>query len=197
MTVSQKSELLFFLLSFLFGVGLGVLYDGFRLLRILLGVREGAKVPPKTKKEKAKKCSLSGTVTFLLDFLYVLTGGIVYTLFLYEAHSGIFRFYSLLALGIGALLYMKTLSRATLFLLAPIVLIVKRVAKSVLYPSKKLLKGFIRIFLKALRKMRCFSHEIVLNYSKKKEKKQNKRKPQSKGKEKSLVTGVTYTFGKR
>lgn len=197
MTVSQKSELLFFLLSFLFGVGFGVLYDGFRLLRMLLFVREGAKAPPKTKKEKVKKCSLSGAVTFFLDFLYVLAGGVLYTVFLYEAHSGIFRFYSLLALGIGTLLYLKTLSRVTIFLLAPMVVFVKRVAKSVLYPLGKLFKLSARIFLKVSRKMRCFSHKIVLNYNKKKEKKQNKRKPQNKAEEKSGVTGATYVFGKR
>lgn len=195
MTVSQKGELLFFIASFLFGVGNGILYDGFRFLRMLLGVRRAGNECPQKNKERGK-LSLAGVVTFLLDFLCILIGGVLYTLFLYEAHSGIFRFYSLLALGLGTLLYLKTLSRVTLFLLAPAAVFLKRLANGILYPSRKFFRAIFRVFLKLLRKMRCFSHKIVLNY-KRKEKKRNKRKSQTKMEEKSTVTELMYSFGKR
>ncbi len=194
MTVSQKGELLFFIASFLFGVGAGILYDGFRFLRMLLGMRRAGNECPKKDKERGK-LSLAGAVTFLLDFLYVLIGGVLYTLFLYEMHSGIFRFYSLLALGLGTLLYLKTLSRVLLFLLAPVAVFLKHLTGRILYPLGKFFRAMYRIFLKLLRKMRCFSQKIVLNY-KRKEKKQNKRKSQTKNEEKTITTGVTYTFGK-
>ena len=192
MTVSQKGELIFFAVSFLLGLANGVLYDVFRFFRMLLGVR---KAQAKPQKQNKSKLSLSDIVTFFLDFLYVLLFGALYILFLYEIHSGVFRAYSLLAMGLGALLYFKTVSRVILFLLVPTVLFLRRVGYATLYPFGKIFRFVFGTFLKLLRKMRCFSHKIVLKY-KRKEKKKKQIKTQAKVEKNTAATGI-YTFGKQ
>ena len=185
MTVALREELTFLLVSLLFGVLFGILYDAFRFLRELLGIR--------TKNARV----LARLLTVLLDFLCVLSGGVFYTVLIYAHHNGVFRFYSLFALLFGTLLYMKTLSRAVLLLLLPAAKGIRRVLRCVFNPFYKLFYAFSCIFLRIIRKIHCVSRKIVINYNKKKENKQNKKKPQKNTDEAKCHSAGTYVFGKR
>ena len=114
----------------LVGIFFGVVYDGVRLSRMLLGIhykgnffegffaRRAKKTEAKIEKYKeshlAYRCFLKGYV-FFSDILFFLFVGVVYSIFLYVVNHGIFRFVFLLAtiLGFGA--YRKTVGRIVFF----------------------------------------------------------------------------------
>lgn len=210
MTVTLEGELIFFAASLLFGLLAGVLYDAFRFLRTLLGIRapkavrapsspNNAEAQGKTPSKK-RGLPVGHIFTGFADFGYVVSVGVLYILLIYAVHSGIFRFYSLFALLLGIFLYLKTISHAVLFFLLPLAGFFRRVLQYVFYPLYKPLLLICRIFLKILCKMRCFSQKNVLKY---KQRRQNKRGEKSeKNKMKSPASKPTakcgvYSFGKR
>lgn len=192
MTLALKDELAFLLFSFLFGIAFGCYYDFFRFLRVFLGM--GPKAKGEEKKEKTRIGAV--IITGVLDFFFMLSAGITYAVLIYATHSGIFRFYSLLALFLGLLLYLITLSRLVrvpLFLLARAL---RRVAKTVFYPFVFISRVFLRVFLHLTRKIRCFLQRNVLNYNKR-NKKRNTKETKNTPREKSKESKGDLVFGKR
>ncbi len=105
MTVSFWAELRFLGFAFLFGVFCGIYYDVFRFLRALLGRRKALCTPSLPHR------IFYISAVLIRDFLCIVLLGVLYVLFLYETHDGIFRFYSLFSLSAGILLYEKTIGR--------------------------------------------------------------------------------------
>ncbi len=192
MTLALKDELIFLLFSFLFGIAVGCYYDVFRFLRVFLGLRA---VSIKEGEKEGKRIAAK-IVTGVLDFLFMLSGGIAYTVLVYGAHSGIVRFYSLLALFFGFLLYLKTLSRLVLVPLFLLARATRRVAKTVFYPFFRIAYVISRIFLHIIRIIRCFLQKNVLNYNRR-SKKRNTKKTKNTLKEKSEKPVEAFVFGKR
>ena len=188
MTVALKGELVFFLFSFLFGVAVGFYYDGFRFLRAFFGLRGG--------KKGKRRAVAEGILLGTLDFLFIFSGGVAYTVLIYGTHSGVFRFYSLFALTLGVALYMKTLSRLALPLLLFLAKAVRRALKTVFYPFFRISRAFSHVFLHILCKIRCFLRKNVLNYNKR-SKKRNNKKAKTAPKEKSKEQNGALVFGKR
>ena len=167
MSLSLRGELLFLALSLLFGILLGLLYDLFRFLRALLGV-----YPLKAVKA-GRAAPVPKVITFFLDTLYMLSSGVLYIVFVYALHSGIFRFYSVAMLALGAFLYLKTLSRVLLFLLLHVSKMLRRFLSLLLSP-------FWRCFCTFLRKMHCFLRGFVVKYKQKQAKRRTLRAQQQK-----------------
>lgn len=130
MTVSMTGELWFLFASLLFGFCVGAVYDVLRIGRMFLGVRY-AGAPDRNFSErslpliglrtamryrKKEKKALLFVPVFLGDVLFFILLGFCYPVFLYAAHNGIFRLYSLVSLFLGFLLYRQSVGRAVLFL---------------------------------------------------------------------------------
>ena len=140
MTFSLYAEARLVLCSLFFGIGAGLYYDIFGFFRALL---------PSAPENRRGRRLLSYTVTFLFDFLCVVSLGVLLILFLYELHDGVFRFYILPSLLLGAVLYAKTVGKAVRFLLTRLSFWLKRLINLLFYP---LFAVFGNIFLPFLRK---------------------------------------------
>ncbi len=114
------------------GVMLALLYDGIRLTRMLCGVSYGSKffhgffcrraqALEQRRSAFAEKHGLYrrflSVYVALGDVLFFLFAGVVYSIFLYWANHGIFRFLFLLFTVLGFALYRKTVGRFLFFLL--------------------------------------------------------------------------------
>ncbi len=92
----MANETVLFFFSCLFGVGLGVLYDVFRVLRLILS-------PPRG-------------LLFALDVLYALLCCVVLFFFFLIFNNGLPRVFLLLGSFLGAVIYRLTVSRLVLSL---------------------------------------------------------------------------------
>lgn len=151
MSVSFLSECVFCAFSLLLGGLFGIAYDVFRFFRAVLGIR----VPQ--KKERAAVFRLF--VLFFFDFFTMLFFGVVYCLFLYACHDGIFRVYSLAALTGGAVLYHFTLERAVRACLHFCAEGMRRMLSFLIHP-------FLPIIYWLLHKKDAFFAVISLSFSK-------------------------------
>lgn len=161
MTVSMWGELLFLLLSLLFGVGLGGLYSLLRITRMLIGVRypeqnggfRGISLPLLADKTAARflKRKREGALflpVFLGDLFFFLTFAFAYSIFLYAMHSGVFRLYSLLGVCGGFFLWDFTLGRLLLRFSAYVLFVLYAIRDYLCYfiflPIFRLLKHVFR-----------------------------------------------------
>ncbi len=128
MTVSLLSEFFFFFSSLCFGAFSGFYYDLFRFLRAVFGKKKNA-LP-------AKKAFavLRFSITFVSDFLCIALLGVFYTLFLYEVHNGVFRFYAFFSLVAGFWIYGKTLGKLVRFLLFRLAYVIRKCLSFLFYP---------------------------------------------------------------
>ncbi len=90
MQINIANEAIVFLWSLPFGMGIAVLYDFFRTLRIVF----------------AKGC----LVTFVQDMLFWIITAVAYVLFCFVFTSGEVRAYTLFGALLGAVLYFSTVS---------------------------------------------------------------------------------------
>ncbi len=122
MIPSLEAELLTGLFSLFFGVLLGLFYDGMRVVRILLGIRDGGGLPrfvmslrlPYIKMNKAvgaPRRIVRSALLFLCDVTYALLSGIGFSIFLYAYHDGVFRLFLLAAAALGMAFYFLTLGQ--------------------------------------------------------------------------------------
>lgn len=112
------------LLSLACGGACGILYDLFRIFRVLFGLREYTVASRKLyavslpligllrRPRAAGTKRIVETVAIALgDVLYGILTGCVFSVFLYSAASGCFRWFYLLGMGIGFFVYYFTLGR--------------------------------------------------------------------------------------
>ena len=129
--------------SFLFFIGIGILivliFDIFRILR--------------------KSFKTADYVTIIEDIIFVIIVGFIllYSIFLFD--NGTLRFYIILGIGIGAMLYICTISKIFIKVNVTIITFIKNVLAKILkiicYPfiiifkfiRRKLFKPFLFIFV--------------------------------------------------
>ncbi len=112
------------------GIALGVLYDAFRLLRILLGLRRSPPLP---------FGSPGGVLLCFLDVLYGILAGVVFSVFLYHRNDGVIRWYAVLGALVGGGAYLATLGQLTSRLAARLANGIRRLGSAVLrrLPKRK------------------------------------------------------------
>ena len=123
MEVTLSSQISALLCAFLFGVGVGALYDLYRVLLVLFSLLPSDKsrglpqklplLPPKWLIKRTGKAGARarGILLFLSDTLFAVTSGILFTLFLYAENDGIFRLYLFLGVALTFILYLLTVGR--------------------------------------------------------------------------------------
>ncbi len=120
MDISQSALAWLYFDALLLGIGLGALYDLFRLTRVFLGVHysrraarrlQEMRLPLLTPYKKHAESRALGVVVFFEDLFFCLAAGVALVLLFYEANNGKFRFPVLIAAAAGFLLYRGTLGR--------------------------------------------------------------------------------------
>ena len=137
-----------FIVMLLFGFGIGILYDLFKIKRRLL--------------------SENSIILFIDDLFFSLLSVMLFLFTVFIANNGIFRWYEILFSMIGYMLYRITLSKPLIFFSYKIIdlflLILKRIFTICVYPTKRLVLIFSPVKQALLR--RTFKHRI-LKFSKK------------------------------
>ncbi len=110
------------------GIMLGILYDGFRVFRTVLGLR---------RDEPLHFPSVGYVLLVLLDCLYFLIAGAVFSVFLYHRDNGVLRWYSVVGTGMGAAAYLLTVGRAVSYLTRRAASAVQRRIRSMLQKRPK------------------------------------------------------------
>ncbi len=117
---SQISALLF---AFLFGVGIGALYDLYRVFGVLFSL-----LTPQTSHRLPERLPLlpsgwlvsrsgrvglraRGVLLFFCDTLFALAAGSLFVIFLYVENDGVFRFYLLAGAALTFFLYLQTVGK--------------------------------------------------------------------------------------
>lgn len=121
MPVTLVGELNAALFALFFGFGVAFAVHGLFVLRILLGADTGGAIPARLaafrfpcipQKTNVKKSHPArDALLFLLDFVFSLSVGLAFLLFLYARHDGVFRLFLLVFAVLGAILYFFTLGR--------------------------------------------------------------------------------------
>ncbi len=137
MTVSMLHQAIITGYAAVLGAVLGLLWDAFRIARMLFGIGAdearrarfaARKLPlirnPFLREKTKRKARYEAVVIFCFDLAYSAVLTVVYTLFLYCANNGTVRWYLLLGSALGFFVYRKTLgvlvmrsAEALLFLL--------------------------------------------------------------------------------
>ncbi len=128
MGISVSQQTITFLQSTLLGIGLGMLYDLFRILRLII---------PSGK-----------IISFVEDIIYFLLCGVISFAFLLAVNNGIVRGYLLIGEFLGAALYYFTLGKLIYRVADKLILFFKKFL-SLFY--RIFLSPFVRIFRFILR----------------------------------------------
>lgn len=158
-----------FLLLYSFGLGalLGVLHDANRIVRIFCGVHYSEKrfkslyarsLPlihrslSVGEKGKIRKGFLN-VLIFFQDILLFLAGALGFVILHYEYNSGRFRFFSLLAMIVGFLVYYFTVGKLVMFCSEAIVFFMKATFLIFFECVLRPIRAFGRFLLKKLKKI--------------------------------------------
>lgn len=109
MATDFNSLMIFFLYSIVVGAGIGVIYDVFRIIRIIL---------PKTK-----------TIIFFEDILFCLTATPVMSILIFNVGSGIVRGFSIIGAIIGFSIYYFTIGKIVYRLSNIIIAFIKKILR--------------------------------------------------------------------
>lgn len=164
MTVSLASELYAALYAALLGLLLSLLWDAFSVVRILFGLFDAPHLPerllsfrfpflaaPLLEGQVKKSKHMRSAALFLLDFLYAVTAGVSFVLFLYAFYDGVFRLFLLAAAALSFALYRLSLGRLVFLALGTVAFLL-RVLLSYLALAVKLPVAIVgRTLLYALR----------------------------------------------
>lgn len=91
MAIEFETLMLFFVYSLIVGAAIGVYYDVFRIIRIVL---------PK-----------SVVLIFFEDLIFCLSAGVIMSVFIFNAGFGIVRGYAVIGTGIGFTVYYLTIGK--------------------------------------------------------------------------------------
>ena len=161
MEVSMKSLLLTSLYAVLLGVIIGIVYDVFRILRVLAGVTAssgGLKIKNRMSKlfpdvfSRQRGRVFSCVFTAVTDFVFILLFTIVFILFLYCFNYGKFRWFILVFTFVGFRLYYVSFGRVVISLSGLISDSVKLLLNAVLFVIMYPFRVLLQFFLYAARK---------------------------------------------
>lgn len=176
--------------SFFLGIGLGVLNDVNRIVRVFFGVSYSSKsirslytrnLPivhrPLVRTEHGKiKNGMLAVLIFFQDLLLFAVGGVGLVLLQYEYNSGRFRFFCIPAILIGFLLYYFTLGKIVMLLSEVIVQGIRAfawiVGWCILTPFVKIGRIFSKILIKFAKNIQILiakRAKMLYNRDKKKE----------------------------
>ncbi len=111
------------LYAFLLGVGLGAVYDAFRITRVFLGVSytqkatarlQSIRLPYLSPRPPRRTSRVLGAVVFFEDLLFALIGGVAMILLFYQINNGKIRFPAFFCAALGFFLYRVTLGRVVM-----------------------------------------------------------------------------------
>ena len=130
MGISVSQQTMTFLQSLLLGAALGMLYDVFRILRLLI---------PSGK-----------VISFVEDIVYFLLCGVISFAFLIAVNNGIIRAYLLAGELLGAVLYYFTLGKFIYrIFLSPFVRLFQAIAHGICHMAGKVRKKFAKNAIKS------------------------------------------------
>ena len=174
------ARLLFY--SVVFGFFIGVLYDACRIIRIFFGARYtekrfdrlfSLKIPfikkgiCLQKQKKFNKISRN-IVVFLGDFICVICAIAGIIMLNYAYNDGKFRFFTLVGLAIGFLVYFFFVGKLVMLISEPIAFLIKYLFVSFFVVFCYPIKNFLYFLIKNVRKM-CFLCRFALEKRIKKE----------------------------
>lgn len=136
MEISQTLLALLLFKSFVFGGICGVFYDLNRIVRVLFGVKYSKKAYDKLYAVKLpivrKKVSMgekSGALQAIVinvgDFLCVIFAAVGIIILNYAYNSGRFRFFTVIGMGVGFIIYRYTVGKLVIAVAEPIAFIFK------------------------------------------------------------------------
>ena len=128
--LSQELILSLIVKAFLTGVALGVIYEGVRIVKMLLGIGQGGRT------EKM----ISHVFLFFTDLFFCMAFALCSILLTYNISGGVFRGCVYLCMGFGLMTYRLTLGRLT-----------ERIELYLTSIIRKIVKGLIRIALVPIR----------------------------------------------
>lgn len=143
------------LCSFLFGVAIGIVIDFSKLTRIFLI----------DQNEKHYNLILNIVIN-IRDFCAVIIYGIGIILLNYYYNDGRIRLFSILSSLVGLIIYRLTLSKIILKIFKPIVLLIKKIIKKLLYYLSKP----ILVLIKSIVILLKFLYSKIKNHIEKKNK---------------------------
>ena len=118
--LSQRTLALLFVYAALTGFGLGVVYDGLRVLRMALG---DARTPASGQGRKRRPLAI---LLFAEDVLFMLATAVALILLCYYANDGQLRAPAPVGMACGFFVYMQTVSRLTVRLAEAVLGLVRR-----------------------------------------------------------------------
>ncbi|MBQ2999928.1 MAG: hypothetical protein IJD64_05640 [Clostridia bacterium] len=174
---------LFFLLisSFFLGLGVGGLYDIHRIIRVLFGVQYTKNRPSKfllkplpiikrplseIRCGKAKSKFL-GILIFFQDIFLCCVSAMGVVILNYTLNDGRFRFYTVIALVLGCLLYYFTVGKLVIFLSEWIVFFIRAAFSIFFYLLSRPGVIFFRFLGKIVKKMGSNLQKTIANQRKK------------------------------
>ena len=174
---------LFFLLisSFFLGIGAGALYDLHRIVRVLFGVRYTKNRPTKLFLQplpiikrplgeihcgKVKNTLLS-ILIFVQDLFLCCVSALGIVILNYTFNDGRFRFYTVIALLLGFLVYYFTLGKVVIFLSEWIVFVFRSFFLIFFFLLSRPFVIFLRFLGKNLKKLRLNLQKSIANQRKK------------------------------
>lgn len=174
------AKLLFY--SFLLGIAIGVFYDANRIVRVFLGAMDVRGTDRKefclklpfidryvsSVNEKNAKGIVKNVILFAGDFLTVLAGSIGLLVLNYGYNSGRFRFFTVIGIFVGFLLYYFTLGKLTLGVIAPLAFFLKYLFFAFFVVLWSPFKFLTKIVIKNVRKI-YFLCQFALEKKRKKE----------------------------
>ncbi len=181
MAISPLLLSLLLLNAFVFGIFLGILNDGSRIVRVFCGVRYSAKsfrslyareLPivhrPLGRREQGRlgRGTLS-VLIFFQDLLLFTVGGVGTVLLQYEYNSGRFRFFVLPAILVGFLLYYFTVGKCLMVVSEAVAFVIKAALLIVGYCFSRPFVKIFRIFVKKLKKSAIFFRFLIAKRTKK------------------------------
>lgn len=134
--------------AFFLGIGLGALYDVFRITRVMAGVEYsgiGKKSTDKlysikypligklSKKEGSVRGKFLDLFVCIGDVFFCIIFGAVFCIFLYYSNDGIFRWQAMAAVFSGFFLYYKTVGALVIYFAEIICIFLKIIVKILLY----------------------------------------------------------------
>ncbi len=143
MGISVSQQTITFLQSLLLGASLGILYDVFRILRLMI---------PSGK-----------VISFLEDILYFTLCGVITFAFLLAVNNGIIRAYLLAGEVLGAVAYYLTVGKLVYKIADKIISLIRK-ALHMLY--RIFLSPFVRLFWAISRTIRKLTLKITKKFSK-------------------------------
>lgn len=176
MEISQIMLTLLLLYSFLFGIAVGIFYDGCRIIRVLAGKRYSKKgykrldalkfpIIKRTLFAPKEDGVLQSVLIFLSDLICVTfcTAGIIVLNYAYN--SGRFRFFTVIGVLIGFFIYKYTVGRLIMLIAEPMLLLLRFIVVSIFIilcapfykivnKLCKIVKKFISLYIFTLEKKR-------------------------------------------